>query len=85
MMTMVEYAVFWTPAANRVCSSRCNEKGEENLALLLGMQPAFVAFLNRPGEKDWPMSEELKELLIKLAGPHGATVLKIYRIQKGLE
>jgi hypothetical protein len=34
---------------------------------------------------DYPMSEELKNLLIKLASPHGPVLAKMYRIQKGLE
>jgi hypothetical protein len=32
-----------------------------------------------------PMPEEIKQLYIKLAGPHGKTVLKAWRILKGLE
>lgn len=32
-----------------------------------------------------PMPEELKNLLIMLAGPHGHALLKAYRIRKGLE
>ena len=32
-----------------------------------------------------PISEELKQLLIALTGPHGYAILKIYRIQKGLD
>jgi hypothetical protein len=32
-----------------------------------------------------PMSEELKRLLIALAGPHGKTILKIHKIRKAHE
>ena len=32
-----------------------------------------------------PISDELKSLYQKLAGPHGKAILKAYRIQKGLE
>jgi len=32
-----------------------------------------------------PISEEYKKQLIALAGPHGKTILKMIRINKGLE
>lgn len=36
-------------------------------------------------EDDTPLPEELKKLLLMLAGPHGKTILKVYRIRKGLK
>lgn len=36
-------------------------------------------------EDDTPLAEELKKLLLMLAGPHGKTILKAYRIRKGLK
>jgi hypothetical protein len=77
MMKVAEYEKYWKPAANRFYLER--------LAPLLGMQSEYFAFLRRPGQEDWPMSEELKNLLVKLAGPHGKAILKMYRIQRGLE
>lgn len=42
-------------------------------------------YYNRSADKDTPMDEELKKLLVMLAGPHGKTILKAYRIRKGLK
>lgn len=42
-------------------------------------------FLGRANHLDFPISDELKQLLIMLTGPHAVTILKAYRIQKGLE
>lgn len=45
----------------------------------------YREFFPRPASLDKPMNEELKKLLVLLAGPHGKTILKVYRIRKGLE
>lgn len=37
-----------------------------------------------PPQDDKPISADLRELLIKLAGPHGKTILKAYQIRKGI-
>lgn len=45
----------------------------------------YSKYINRPSAADYPMSDELKNLLTLLIGPHGKTILKMYRIKKGLE
>lgn len=46
----------------------------------------FYDFLKRNAYYDKKMSEgPFKELLKKLGGPHAKTILKAYRIKKGLE
>lgn len=42
-------------------------------------------YLKRTTLEDFPLSDELKILFKAMAGPHWKTVLKIYRIKKGLE
>ena len=51
---------------------------------LLGLNFTFAAWVKNPTNVQ-PMPDDLKKLLIALAGPHGDTVLKVYRIQHGLE
>lgn len=41
-------------------------------------------YINRPHKLDTPLTPELKELLIKLAGPNSHFFLKVYRAQRGL-
>ena len=45
----------------------------------------FYKWANRETRKDYPMRVEMRDLLIKLASPHGKTIAKMYRIKKGLE
>lgn len=63
------------------------EDGFSNCVLLdkqLGMSE-YRLFYVRPSIEDTKMAEDLKKLLVMLAGPHGKAILKAYRIQKGLE
>jgi len=43
----------------------------------------YAQWVRQPTYK--PLSEEYKKQLIALAGPHGKTILKMIRINKGLE
>lgn len=42
-------------------------------------------YMTRDSHLDFPMSDEWVELFRKLDSPHWRTVLKAYKIQKGLE
>ena len=83
MMTIDEYHEIWAPLAEKICPEPCG--GCRELAMLLGVHAQYVEFINRPAQEDYPMNQELKELLLKLSGPHGHALLKVYRIRKGLE
>ena len=66
MMTVNEYHTIWALAAEEICPGPCG--GCRELAMLLGVHAQYVDFINRPAQEDYPMSEELKELLLKLSG-----------------
>ena len=59
--------------------------GPHHLMQLLGVGDQFVAWGSRPHDEDRSMSDELRCLFKGLSGPHGKTILKIYRIKHGLE
>lgn len=54
------------------------------LDILLG-STEYRDYYKNPHDLDQPISEEFKILLQALAGPHGKTILKAYRIKRGLE
>jgi hypothetical protein len=41
----------------------------------------YTKYLRRSTLDDYPMHEDLKQLLIKLAGPHGDTLYKVLKIR----
>lgn len=45
----------------------------------------YYSWCFTPEFHDMPLSNDLKWLLTNLAGPHGKTILKMYRIKIGLE
>ncbi len=92
-MTGEELQELWLPAAQRLfgeakvgASTSFNNYAlhGKKLDKLLGIDDYHI-FILCPSYKDTESSEDLKKLLRALAGPHGKTILKMYRIQKGLE
>lgn len=73
---------YWIPACARLLSEEMYDK--HKLDELLGINE-YGRYMNRAHAEDYPMSESLQQLLRSLAGPHGKTLLKVYRIKKGLE
>lgn len=76
-MTTNEYNKYWLPAAEALGIF------DHRLDTLLGVEECFN-WCRRTEDKDTHLSKGMKELLIKLAGPHGRTILKAYRIKKCL-
>lgn len=71
-----EMDTYWIPAARNLGLNYWSE-----LDNALGVDEYRVG---RPFSHE-PLPQDLKKLLVMLAGPHGKTILKAYRIQKGLE
>ena len=69
---------FWEAMSN------LGVEDEDQFAELLGMRKQFIKWKYRPTSEDRPMSHEFKNLLKALSGPHGKTLLKVYRIKHGL-
>ena len=45
----------------------------------------YTRFWCRASRRDKPLDENTRNLLVKLAGPHGRTILRAYQIQHGIE
>lgn len=78
-MTTEELTDYWIPACmglGWVAPSRLDGA--------LGIDE-YAKFMANTAINDRHMSSELRILLIKLAGPHGKTILRAFRIRKGLE
>jgi hypothetical protein len=88
-MNFSDLRELWIPAITRLYGSAGadTEDGWSNYILLdkaLGITE-YRQFYHRSALLDYPIAEDLKKLLVMLAGPHGKSILKAYRIQKGLE
>lgn len=87
-MTSWDIRNYWRPAAIALFGlsfdSAENEAKLYHLDEMLGIKE-YSKYMRRPVTQDYPMSDELKNLLMLLVGPHGKTILKVYRIKKGLE
>ena len=75
---------YWWPAVANIIDSDLYAHKAKLLDKALGVT-IYSDYMSRPEHMDYPLSDEMKELLVKLAGPHGRTVLRAYRIRKGLE
>lgn len=79
-MTPTEMRELWVPA------KRALKIDSFELEAALGIEVWSNFTQNSPVVRpDPPLSEELALVLRQLAGPHGPTILKAYRIKKGLE
>lgn len=83
-----EILQYWQPAALNLyradnpmmdLSTMYNKLDE-----VLGVNLYRTAYIAHPDPRE-ALPEEMKHLLTALAGPHGKTILRAYRIQKGLE
>ncbi len=84
-MTHQELRDYLIPACKKVIkdySPYVSVVDAEELDRLLGLKTYHDYCLN-DGRK--PLPEEVRQLYIKLAGPHGRTILKAWRILKGLD
>lgn len=50
---------------------------------LLGIKE-YQNYVGRSLDHDYPMSDDLKQLLANITGPNGKAILRAYRIRKGL-
>lgn len=77
-MTSQELIDYWIPACMGLGVAASRLDGA------LGIDE-YVKYTSSTAINDRHMSSELRILLIKLAGPHGKTILRAFRIRKGLE
>jgi hypothetical protein len=95
-MTYDELFEYWMPVANKFFPKGAEISGLDGLHghipyqavdRLLGIDEYTYGYYHasQRTKPSTPISQELKQLLVALAGPHGDTILKIYRIQKGLD
>lgn len=86
-MKVTELLQYCIPALETVVGT--TDLSEDILAVMddqLGLQGKETSIHCLCHTEDTPdMTEELKRLLVMLAGPHGNTILKAYRVQRGLE
>jgi len=88
-MKGLEEIKLWFAATENLYGSKGSQNGDgwSNCLKLdqeLGLAE-YQHFWVNPHAKDIPLPQDLKKLLVMLAGPHGKSILKAYRIQKGLE
>jgi len=85
-MTHDEFRQYWEPARNTFGLPKppgSQETGYEHPAYLLA-RAIGVSYRDLGHWKFIPLTDELKDLLKALAGPHRETMLKIHQIRKGL-
>jgi hypothetical protein len=81
-MTNAELLNYWEPAANNIFKGYGSNVNTFNqLDELLGIKE-YDTWCGSNTTTDKPLNEDLKRLLIALAGPHWKTILKIHQIQK---
>jgi len=71
-MTTFEFQEFWVPACTALKVTSLE------LDVLIGSEEWSI-FNKRMSWEDTPLPENLKQLLVMLAGPHGPTILRAYR------
>lgn len=91
-MTSSDVLCYWRPAAQALYGKFTHDslEIEEKLKRLdrdLGLKgpESYSAYLGRAIHHDMPMSDDLRHLLKLITGEHGKTILKAYRIKKGLK
>ncbi len=89
-MTSEELHLYWDPACKRL--GLYPEEGRlVNLTAIFGTFEKLDSLLGTKHFYSWrrdtnsPLDSETIQLLQQLAGPHGKTVLRVYRIRAGLE
>jgi hypothetical protein len=89
-MNLDDFVNYWEPACENLFGERPDTSIEENIKYYRKLDSAlgtetYKRFWNRSMQKDFPMEENLKNLLVKLAGPHGKALLRAYQIQHGVK
>lgn len=94
-MTPNNFRKYWIPAAENLLSllephmlntnSLYNSSINNTFSRLMNLDLYFEEYVNTPLEKDKEMSDEMKNLMLGLAGPHALTIYKAYRIRKDLD
>lgn len=88
MMKHPEAMKYLTPAVKALFPERWSDydhHGEMHLANELGIREEFEEYVLRDTDDDPEMTEELKQILIKLAGPYGKAFLEIIKAQGGID
>lgn len=80
-----DWVSHWIPACENLFGKGHSFEWNKQLDDALGIDELQSVWGNDESPRFKPMTEELKKLLELLAGPHGKTLLKAYRIRKGLE
>lgn len=80
-MNREDRRAYWYPAVENLFPNALD--GDRALEKALGIK-TYSEYCMREEIHDYPLSEEWVTLLTQLAGPHGHTILKAYRIKKGL-
>lgn len=90
-MTSDEFVKYYEPAFKRWFGISGRNYLQDNLVLelkdfdeILGMK-LFSGWYQNPSSKDIPISKEEVNLLVALDSPHCHSILKVWRIRKGLE
>lgn len=90
-MTSEEFRIYWLPAYFNLKEIGCLQEADRDTGAFGANGTAMDKLL---GVTQWEafgdvlqdnMPDDLKKLLSMLAGPHGKTILKAYRIRRGLE
>lgn len=78
MMTLKEAGKYMRPASLNLYNTDSLD-GWSKLAEELGISKEYKLYRERHEREDTPMSDELKDLLTKLAGPYGKVVLAAFK------
>jgi hypothetical protein len=88
MMKHLEAMKYFTPAVKALFPEKWSDyhhNGERQLANELGIREELEEYIIRDTKDDPEMTEELKQILIKLAGPYGKAFLEIIKAQGGFD
>jgi hypothetical protein len=87
MMKYAEYNNYFVPAVknlNLCPKSDDFDLKEDKFVAILNCKDEFHAWILVSLGKEYPMTDEFKDLLIKLAGPHGKTLLHVIKQRGGI-
>lgn len=82
-MTNDELLDLWEPAADRLFSDTNQFSKLKHLDEALGTRH-YSVWCHSNSLQDEPLPKEMTDLLKKILGPHGNTILKAYQIRKGI-
>ena len=84
IMTSEEVKKYFWPAVENILGGTYSQSSIDDFDRKYTKGELYL-WAHRVTSMDYPMSEEMKNLLIKLASLHGPTIAKMYQIQKGLK